>query len=183
MLLNFSAYGERFQSFNDIAEQLNPLEFVANHGGVRRSVNLNILFETNSTKLLSEANNQLDALGKAMTSDRLRGFRFQLIGHTDAVGPAAYNLRLSVQRADAVANYLLDHFDIEKSRIETIGKGETDLLAKQPPNSKVHRRVEIVAISLTNDGAEDSPNNGGDSTQDIKSHSSSDGGNRKGIRW
>jgi outer membrane protein OmpA-like peptidoglycan-associated protein len=45
-------------------------------------------------------------------------------GHTDSVGGAASNLKLSQQRADAVVKYLIDR-GIEPSRITAMGYGLT----------------------------------------------------------
>lgn len=140
-----------YQSVNDIESRLNPLEFVANYDGVRRSVDLDILFASGSADLLPEGSRQLDALGQAMTSERLAAFRFKLIGHTDAVGPEDYNLWLSQQRAQSVKQYLIANFDLPNTRLETDGKGEAELLAKLPPDDKRHRRVQVIA--LANDSA------------------------------
>ncbi len=67
-----------------------------------------------------------------------------IIGHTDSTGAAAYNQRLSEQRADAVRDHLLAH-GVPSQRIRTEGRGET-----QPRDSnateagrQLNRRVEI----------------------------------------
>lgn len=57
-----------------------------------------------------------------------RGTRFDVImveGHTDRLGTAAYNRRLSTQRADAVKAYLVESGGLDGSKINAGGKGET----------------------------------------------------------
>ena len=44
-------------------------------------------------------------------------------GHTDPIGTAAYNQKLSERRADAVRDYLVSK-GVPKDRIEAIGVGE-----------------------------------------------------------
>ena len=46
-------------------------------------------------------------------------------GHSDRIGSAGYNLNLSKRRANNVKKYLISQ-GIEKSRLHTIGKGETE---------------------------------------------------------
>ena len=53
------------------------------------------------------------------------GLEIEIQGHTDSVGPEAYNMGLSVRRANAVKKYLVDH-GIAASRMKTKGFGESD---------------------------------------------------------
>ena len=45
-------------------------------------------------------------------------------GYTDSVGKKAFNKKLSEKRAEAVADYLFSKFNIDKSRLKTLGHGE-----------------------------------------------------------
>ena len=53
-----------------------------------------------------------------------------IVGHTDSLGPAAYNQRLSVQRARTVQNVLSQILG-DRYRFEVSGKGETAPLAAE----------------------------------------------------
>ena len=70
------------------------------------------------------------------------------IGHTDTSGPSDYNMALSLRRAHAVKSALIQD-GVAAGAIDTIGKGETDLLVqtgdgvREPQN----RRVEITGFA------------------------------------
>ncbi|WP_292008795.1 OmpA family protein [Chryseobacterium sp.] len=51
---------------------------------------------------------------------------YNVIGATDAKGTAAYNQKLSERRANSVKNYLIKN-GVESSKLNSIGKGKTDL--------------------------------------------------------
>ena len=58
----------------------------------------------------------------------LNGTRFDVItveGHTDRLGSAAYNQRLSSQRAEAVKAYLVGMGKLDAGKISAVGKGES----------------------------------------------------------
>jgi OmpA-OmpF porin, OOP family len=71
--------------------------------------------------------------------------RITATGHTDTSGPEAYNMALSLRRANAVKDALVRD-GVPPTAITVIGKGETQLLVptgdgvREPQN----RRVEIV---------------------------------------
>lgn len=154
VMLSHAAQAQQteFKSFSDITQSLNPLETIANHGGVKRSIDLNIQFALGSDHILEAAANQLGVLAEAMQSPRLSEYDFMLIGHTDAQGTADYNQGLSQQRAESVKAYLLQHAALT-GRLQAQGKGETQLLAKLAPNDARHRRVEVIAIPRDNTAA------------------------------
>lgn len=64
-------------------------------------------------------------------------------GHTDARGPAAYNLRLSRQRAEAVVAYLTRR-GVAAGRLHAVGFGEHRLLPGHGETDDRQRRVEVV---------------------------------------
>ena len=68
-------------------------------------------------------------------------------GHTDTVGSADSNQRLSEQRAQAVANYLTSR-GVDSSRIRWMGFGETrpKVSTGDNVNEPLNRRVEIKII-------------------------------------
>ncbi len=71
----------------------------------------------------------------------------QVVGHTDNTGSAAYNQDLSVRRANAVADVLMDG-GVAFNRINTYGRGEDQPVASNltPEGKAQNRRVEIVIL-------------------------------------
>jgi OOP family OmpA-OmpF porin len=112
--------------------------------GSGRLPDLSVPFEFNSAELTPEAMSTLDELGAALTSNELADFRFEIAGHTDAVGSDSYNMDLSRRRAQAVVDYLVGNFGVDPSRLEGIGYGEGQLLDPDRGASQVNRRVEVV---------------------------------------
>jgi OmpA-OmpF porin, OOP family len=104
---------------------------------------LQIQFEFNSIKVTPQGELQIRELAKALASAALEKIRFQVQGHTDAVGRADYNLRLSQQRADTIARFL-QTYGIERSRLSAVGMGQTQLLRDYGPAAPEQRRVVII---------------------------------------
>ena len=78
--------------------------------------------------------------------------RVNIVGHTDDVGAAEFNLDLSRRRAEAVKKYLVDH-GIDSGRVTTEGRGSTD--PDVPNDSEINRaknrriEFEITAVDAT----------------------------------
>ncbi|MBD8473496.1 OmpA family protein [Pseudomonas sp. CFBP 8770] len=65
-------------------------------------------------------------------------------GHTDSVGPDAYNQKLSERRAAAVKQVLTGQYGVESNRVQSVGYGETRPVADNATDAgrAVNRRVE-----------------------------------------
>nr|WP_294548781.1 OmpA family protein [uncultured Rhodopila sp.] len=81
----------------------------------------------------------------ADNSTRVQYTRIEVNGYTDTSGSAAYNQKLSVRRAQAVAAELTKN-GVPASAITIQGFGETHLLVATGPNVREpqNRRVEII---------------------------------------
>ncbi len=68
-----------------------------------------------------------------------------IVGHTDNIGPEAYNQQLSERRARSVANYLADR-GVDPARLSIVGRGETQPRASNATAAgrQLNRRVEIL---------------------------------------
>lgn len=71
--------------------------------------------------------------------------RLEINGHTDQLGSTGYNLALSKQRAQSVANFLKAHTK-EQFKIKTFGLGESQPLVQGETAEETmeNRRVEII---------------------------------------
>ncbi len=69
----------------------------------------------------------------------------RLVGHTDTSGSAAYNMRLSARRAEAVRSALAER-GVSVDLLETLARGEDDLMVSTPNNTRepANRRVEVT---------------------------------------
>jgi outer membrane protein OmpA-like peptidoglycan-associated protein len=110
-------------------------------------VNLKIEFDVNSYTIRPESYKLLDELGKAISDPRLADRIIIVNGHTDSDGKEKYNVRLSLNRADAVKQYLIDHQNVSPERLKVVGYGESMPLKPNTSkeNKQLNRRVEIVA--------------------------------------
>ena len=138
-----------------ILEALNPKDVVLDRPGVstarpaRRdpAINLQVQFTFDSAELMPQGKRQLDQLAMALNDKALAVSGFELAGHTDQVGDADYNLRLSLERANAVRAYLSEVHAIAPQRLQAIGYGFTRLVDRANPTAAVNRRVEVRRIN------------------------------------
>lgn len=102
-----------------------------------------ILFATNSTALTGTLRGDLAQLAGSL--NRYPNTTVNVIGHTDNVGSAAYNLDLSQRRAQAVASVLVSN-GVASNRVRSIGRGEDQPVAtnQTAAGRAQNRRVEIV---------------------------------------
>jgi outer membrane protein OmpA-like peptidoglycan-associated protein len=107
-------------------------------------VNLSdVLFDTGSANLKPGTREKLAKVAGILLSHR--GLKLQVEGHTDSVGSADYNQRLSENRANSVRAYLVDQ-GIAPNAIGTAGFGETMPVASNdtPAGRQQNRRVELI---------------------------------------
>src|SRR5690606_1574353 len=70
------------------------------------AISMQIQFEFGSDRIGQASLATMDNLARALGSDQLQGRQFTVVGHTDGVGSADYNQRLSQRRAASVKAYL-----------------------------------------------------------------------------
>ena len=87
----------------------------------------NLTFATDSTNVKSSFDPVLDAVSEVL--NEYKSTMIQVAGHTDSTGGDRYNLLLSQQRAQAVSNKL-SGYGVEQVRLDTVGFGETQPIAK-----------------------------------------------------
>jgi outer membrane protein OmpA-like peptidoglycan-associated protein len=119
----------------------------AGGGSQPAKVSLLITFDTNSSNLTRSAKQSLDAVGQALSSEKLASSRFAIEGHADPRGAAAANLKLSEQRAQSEREYLVQNMNIDAARLEAVGKGDREPMNKSNPLAPENRRVTIVNLS------------------------------------
>jgi outer membrane protein OmpA-like peptidoglycan-associated protein len=112
-------------------------------GGTKLTIPERVLFDYNKFFLKDEekkAQHEVAGLLKENPGKTIR-----MVGYTDNVGSDAYNLHLSLQRAQSVADYLIYVEGIEKDRIKIEGMGKSNPIADNATEEgrAKNRRVEI----------------------------------------
>jgi len=124
-------------------------------------VSTHILFDTGSAQVKGESGNQLKEIQAAFTSNELKKATIRIEGHTDSVGDAKFNLRLSHKRARSIYDYLTKN-GIPAERLNYTGKGDTEPLASNSDEKgrKLNRRVDFVRIDTAAPGQKAAPAKG-----------------------
>jgi outer membrane protein OmpA-like peptidoglycan-associated protein len=101
-----------------------------------------ITFEFNKATLKEESETVLTRAYNAMVANP--DVRVEISGHTDNVGSQQYNQKLSLERAQAVRNWLVQK-GIASNRMKTVGKGENEPVASNDTDAgrAENRRIEF----------------------------------------
>lgn len=109
------------------------------------SIALNILFETGKAGIQPESVPIVDQIAHMMQTNPTLNVRIE--GHTDNVGSADLNKKLSQERAHAVTSAIVSR-GIDKSRLSAVGWGQERPCSdnESEEGRAKNRRVEIVKI-------------------------------------
>jgi outer membrane protein OmpA-like peptidoglycan-associated protein len=100
-----------------------------------------VLFAFDSTVIGTSSRGLLDRLARSLR--RYADIGLRVVGHADAIGSEAYNVRLSRRRATAVANYLKQR-GVQGLWIEAEGRGSSEPVAQSAgKDHRVNRRIEL----------------------------------------
>ncbi len=110
-----------------------------------------VLFAFDSAELTPDAS---EALARTAQMIKAGGpGEIVIVGHTDALGDTAYNQRLSLQRASAVAEWMSSTGGVDLSRLRPEGRGETEPVApnagpagQDNPAGRAKNRRVVVTI-------------------------------------
>ncbi len=116
---------------------------------VRLIMPSNITFDTDSAVFKPVFNKILDSVAKVI--NEFDKTNVQIVGYTDNTGTVAYNNKLSLQRAQAVANYLRLR-NVSTARMMVNGMGPNNPIASNATAAgrEQNRRVEITLINMLN---------------------------------
>jgi outer membrane protein OmpA-like peptidoglycan-associated protein len=108
-----------------------------------KSVSFTLYFDTASTEVTQESRSTLEALFAEVA--QRQAVEVQVTGHTDRVGTDASNDRLSLDRAQAVKEMLVQR-GLKATFIRAVGRGEREPLVPTPDEQPEprNRRVEVI---------------------------------------
>lgn len=118
---------------------LSPIE-------IGKSITLNnVFFVRSKAELLPGSFSELDRLVKVLTDNTT--LKIEISGHTDNVGDAALNAKLSEDRVVTIKNYLISK-NISAKRLSGKGYGGAKPIASNATEEtrKLNRRVEFIII-------------------------------------
>lgn len=106
-----------------------------------------VTFEFDNDRIAPNARVILD--GVADTLIEAPGITVEIGGHSDSLGAADYNQRLSQRRAESVRDYLMDR-GVNAGQLETRGYGEENPIADNDTEEgrELNRRVELKILEL-----------------------------------
>lgn len=132
------------QQAQTLRRQLENLQLRQTESGVVVTLG-DVLFESGQAELKDDAHTSLVEVVDLLQSEPDKKIRIE--GHTDAVGDAATNLKLSEQRAGSVQSALVA-LGVDASRITSAGMGEDFPIAGNDSEEgrKKNRRVDVILL-------------------------------------
>lgn len=126
------------------AETKDPVASLQSQG---RLILRDLDFESGDVGAAPKPSDSLDALAAFLRDNPTR--RIALVGHTDNTGPLDVNIAISLKRASAVRDRLIQDYGIDASRLEQHGVGFLAPVQSNatPEGREANRRVEAVVIS------------------------------------
>ncbi len=127
----------------ELDEDLEGAEVARVGEGIQITFDNAILYDIDSAELRQTAQQNLSDLATSL--EKYPRTDVLVVGHTDATGSDEYNQRLSERRAGSAAEFLMRN-GIDRNRITTLGKGETEPVATNDTDMgrQENRRVEIA---------------------------------------
>jgi OOP family OmpA-OmpF porin len=119
---------------------------------------LDIQFEINQKTVQRESEEKINKV--AIFMKKYPATTAVIEGHTDEVGIPADNMKLSERRAESVVTYLVDKGGIARSRLKSVGYGETRPIGdnKTEEGRRLNRRINaIIACATDIEGIEVAP--------------------------
>ncbi|SFV75169.1 Outer membrane protein A precursor [hydrothermal vent metagenome] len=138
---------------NIVKEKTIPQQFLAptqekkkiKHSKYQKLTGLTIKFKYKSFDITDDSKESIDLLTKLLNDNP--SYNVKIVGYTDNVGSAKYNKKLSLKRALAIKELLVEN-GIEEERIQAIGMGEANPIASNATSEgrAKNRRIEIILI-------------------------------------
>lgn len=126
----------------DIEEQVEDVKVERTEEGIQIIFDSAILFDVNKSDLKLGTRDNLTKFSEILK--KYPDTNLVIEGHTDSTGSDEYNMKLSKQRAQSVADFL-SGLGVSNNRFTIVGYGESKPIASNdtPEGRQLNRRVEI----------------------------------------
>ena len=139
-------YDKNYELFN--LSKLYPISVNDNDSTIDISIGNEILFEFDSFQLSEAAKKALNDI-KRIIIDKTKIKSIVIEGHTDDIGSEDYNMKLSVNRANAVKDYMIKAgSNSQYYLIRGCGKSKPKVPNVDEESRKKNRRIEMSIIKL-----------------------------------
>ena len=129
-----------------VVEEVNrqPKTQVSEEVDEQGRATLEVLFDFDKATIKKNYSKDIDHMVGVMKEHS--DLNLTIEGHTDNVGKAEYNKKLSQQRADAVKNYMVKKGGVDANRLKSVGYGQEKPVAsnKTKADRAKNRRVEAA---------------------------------------
>jgi outer membrane protein OmpA-like peptidoglycan-associated protein len=135
--------GMGFSSLDDLIDMKTPIT-----GDLKAMMPSDLLFDYNSAEVREAAKLDLQRLGFLI--ETWTKSRVIVEGHTDTIGTPEYNVDLSLRRAQAIKDFVVNSLRIDGNRIEVHGLGEQFPVRNAEGSAEeqaINRRVVIRFIT------------------------------------
>jgi outer membrane protein OmpA-like peptidoglycan-associated protein len=107
------------------------------------------LFDFDKAELKPAGKEEIKAYREVAKEQLSRADKIKISGHTDNIGTADYNMKLSQRRAEAVSDYLKS-LGVEPNKMEVVGEGMSRPLAdnRTKEGRARNRRVEVEVYGI-----------------------------------
>ena len=150
---NNYSYAETMEEFSrePVLIPSPPVLYFIGNFSKEFGLKLDIKFNFDSWVIKEESFVILDNLSTEMKSQEWNSYNFVIEGHTDSQGPSEYNQQLSLNRANAVKNYLVKQ-GVHPNRLIEKGYGESRLLnhSNTEQAHSMNRRVVLKVLGPIN---------------------------------
>ena len=111
--------------------------------GIEVTFESGLLFDFDSDRIRPDAAKNFQELANSLK--KYGNSNLLIVGHTDSQGDDAYNMNLSLRRANSASAYL-QSLGVPASRISTAGRGESEPVASNDTDAgrQLNRRVEVA---------------------------------------
>jgi len=106
------------------------------------------MFDFDSAKLNEEGIEAIEEYRKKIGPELTDAYMVVIVGHTDSSGDLAYNMALSLKRAQSVADHLITT-GINEDQVRVIGRGPNEPIASNETREgrMQNRRVDILVVA------------------------------------